>query len=163
MPVFKRMTVVFALAALAVPAAAAPATRAPAAVTAAEASAQLLQEMNRVRGKHGLRPLARDLRLERAARAHSRDMLARNYFAHGNFAGRMHAHGIRDPHTAENLAWGVGSRSEAGAIVASWLASATHRANLLRPGFSRVGVGAVDGRFSGHSGARVVTADFAGT
>ena len=160
MRLLKRTCLVFALVALAVPAAAAPAAKAP---TTAPAGAQLLHEMNRARGKHGLRPLARDLRLERAARAHSRDMLARNYFAHGNFIARMMAHRVRGPLTAENIGWGVGSRSEARAIVAAWLASPAHRANLLRPGFRRVGVGALAGSFSGHAGARVVTANFAGT
>jgi hypothetical protein len=33
---------------------------------------------------------------------------------------------------------------------------------LLRPGFRRVGIGALRGTFSGVSGALVVTADFAG-
>ena len=40
--------------------------------------------------------------------------------------------------------------------------SPPHRRNLLRPGFRRVGVGAMMATFSGASGARVVTADFAG-
>jgi uncharacterized protein YkwD len=62
----------------------------------------------------------------------------------------------------ENLAWGTGSLGGAHAIVAAWLASPEHRANLLRPSFRRVGVGDVAGTFQGHSGAHVVTADFAG-
>ena len=43
------------------------------------------------------------------------------------------------------------------------MSSPGHRANLLRPGFRRIGIGALVGRFSGYSGATVVTADFAGT
>ena len=38
------------------------------------------------------------------------------------------------------------------------LASPEHRANLLRPSFRRVGIGALQGTFLGHRGARVVTA-----
>ena len=64
--------------------------------------------------------------------------------------------------TGENLAWGTGPLRTASAIVAAWLASPEHRANLLRPAFSRVGIGDLVGAFQGHGGAHVVTADFAG-
>ena len=62
----------------------------------------------------------------------------------------------------ENLAWGVGSRATARAIVRSWLASPGHRANLLRPSWERIGIGSRTGTFLGYAGATVVTADFAG-
>jgi uncharacterized protein YkwD len=62
----------------------------------------------------------------------------------------------------ENLAWGTGARGTAQGIVAAWLASPEHRANLLRPSFTRVGISDLVGSFRGHSGAHVVTADFAG-
>jgi uncharacterized protein YkwD len=38
-----------------------------------------------------------------------------------------------------------------------------HRANLLRPGFNRIGIGAARGTFHGLPDALVVTADFAGS
>ena len=44
-----------------------------------------------------------------------------------------------------------------------WIASAEHRAIVLRPGFRRVGVGSLQGTFDGTRGALVVTADFAGS
>ena len=44
----------------------------------------------------------------------------------------------------------------------AWLASPEHRANLLRPGYRTVGVGARKGTFEGYAGAVVVTTDFAG-
>ena len=59
----------------------------------------------------------------------------------------------------EDLAWGPPS---AAWVVSQWLASPEHRSILLRPGFRRVGIGALRGSFSGMSGALVVTADFAG-
>ena len=49
------------------------------------------------------------------------------------------------------------------AIVSGWLASPGHRANLLRPGLNRIGLGALEGNFLGYAGATVVTADFAGS
>ena len=122
----------------------------------------VLAEMNRVRAQHGLAPLRFDRSLQRAARAHTRSMVSRNFFAHGDFASRMRQFGIRAPYMAENLAWGSGSASNPRSLVQMWLNSPPHRRNLLRPGFRRVGVGALMATFSGASGARVVTADFAG-
>jgi uncharacterized protein YkwD len=122
----------------------------------------LLAEMNRVRAAHGAQPLRIDVRLERAARAQTSDMLRRGYFAHGDFLRRLLGFGARGPARGENLAWGIGSYSTPGAIVAGWLASPPHRANLLRRGFRRVGLGRLIGPFAGRGGAAVVTADFAG-
>ena len=123
----------------------------------------LLSEMNRVRAAHGLVRLRLDWTLQRAARSHSADMLRRDYFAHGAFAARLTRFGVRGPRVGENLAWGVGSRARAGSVLRMWLASPAHRRTLLRPGFRRVGVASLAGEFRGYDGARVVTADFAGT
>jgi uncharacterized protein YkwD len=124
--------------------------------------ATLLQAMNAARAAHGLAPLRVDPRLEQAARFHSREMLADGAFEHGAFGARMARSRVAGSLAGENLAWGVGSRGTARGIVAAWLASPEHRANLLRPTFTRVGVGELTGGFLGHAGARVVTADFAG-
>jgi uncharacterized protein YkwD len=75
---------------------------------------------------------------------------------------RLAAHGVRGPLYGENLAWGVGRSAAARTILRSWMASPGHRANLLRPGWRRIGVGALTGTFLGRRGATVVTADFAG-
>jgi uncharacterized protein YkwD len=138
----------------------APRSAALAAPTADELA--FVNVINRVRAAHGAPALRVDPRLERAARAHSRDMLRRGYFAHGSFAQRLAGFGARGPALGENLGWGVGPHANAEAIVGKWLASPPHRANLLRRGFRRVGVGRVVGVFAGYAGAAVVTADFAG-
>ena len=148
------------LIAAAVVALVAPTTAVASGLTRPEAS--LLRSMNRVRAQHGLAQLRYDAHLQRAARAHSREMLATNTFAHGAFGSRMLQFDITGSLAGENLAWGTGSLGSANGIVASWLASPEHRANLLRPSFRRVGVGELVGTFSGYRGARVVTADFAG-
>lgn len=118
--------------------------------------------MNEVRAAHGLAPLRLDPRLQRAARSHSGDMLRRNYFAHGPFVSRLARFGVRGPRVGENLAWGVGTGADPRRVVQQWLASPRHRANLLRRGFRRVGLGVRAGTFAGYNGALVVTADFAG-
>ena|SRR5436309_6474146 len=126
------------------------------------AEAALLARMNQVRAHHGLAPLALDSRLQGAARAHSREMLGSNVFAHGAFASRMVRFAVTGKLAGENLAWGTGTRGSARGIVVAWLASPEHRANLLRPSFTRVGIGDLVGSFQGYSGVHVVTADFAG-
>lgn len=129
-------------------------------LTLAEAS--LVQTMNDVRAEHKRRPLRVDPALHRAARSHSRDMLRRDYFAHGNLGVRVTAFRVRGPVVGENLAFGVGPGADAWAVVQAWLASPHHRANLLRPGFRRVGVAALVGRFGAQPRVRLITADFAG-
>jgi uncharacterized protein YkwD len=127
-------------------------------LTSSEAS--LLQTMNAVRTGRGLDPLRLDVRLLRAARGHSADMMRRQYFAHGSVAARALTQGARGPIYGEDLAWATGVTAQW--VVAHWLASPTHRAVLLRPGFRRIGIGITFGTFAGHGGAAVVTADFAG-
>jgi uncharacterized protein YkwD len=122
----------------------------------------LLREMNRVRAEHGLGRLTPDTHLQRAARTHSMEMIGANVFAHGAFSTRMADFNVTGHVAGENLAWGTGGLATAHAIVAAWLASPEHRANLLRPAFKRVGVGDLVGAFLGHRDAHVVTADFAG-
>ena len=86
--------------------------------------------------------------------------MSRQYFAHGAVAGRAVARGAHGPVFGEDLAWATGLTAQW--VVVNWLASPSHRAVLLRPGFRRVGIGISFGTFAGHGGAGVVTADFAG-
>jgi uncharacterized protein YkwD len=122
---------------------------------------RLIVAINAVRASHLLPKLGIDARLVSAARSHSRDMLRRHYFAHGNFGGRMALFHVRGTRFAENLVWssGVMSGNEA---VAQWLTSPPHRQNLLDPNLRRVGVATPVGAFDGFSTATMITADFAG-
>ena len=152
------------LLALAVAATAGAAARPRAAAARASTSEQaILAEVNRVRAAHGLPALRQDGRLVRAARSHTLGMLRTKRFAHGDTAARLRRFGIRNGAVGENLAWGAGTYASAQAIVRMWLGSAAHRANLLRPGFRRIGLGAAVGSFEGYAGAVVVTADFQGS
>jgi uncharacterized protein YkwD len=122
----------------------------------------LLQKMNDVRSAHGLPALRYDEHLQRAARAHSREMLADGVFEHGAFGLRMIEFNVRGQITGENIAWGSGLFGTPGSIFDAWLGSPEHRANILRPSFNRVGLSDLIGAFLGHDDAHVVTADFAG-
>jgi uncharacterized protein YkwD len=134
--------------------------------TAAQPSqreASILAAVNGVRKAHDLPTLTVDTKLMRAARGYSATLLRHGVLTHGNFGQRMANSGARGPRFGENLAWGTGGYAAAESIVRAWMSSPGHRANLLRPGFRRIGIGALVGRFSGYSGATVVTADFAGS
>jgi uncharacterized protein YkwD len=152
--VFKRLLAVFAAVLFVAPATALGG--------ATHSDAALLREINRVRAQHGLGRLTVDSHLQRAARSHSKEMLGSNVFQHGAFGSRMLRFKVTGRLAGENLAWGTGAYGTARGIVAAWLASPEHRANLLRPSFTRVGVSDLVGSFRGHRGAHVVTADFAG-
>jgi uncharacterized protein YkwD len=132
------------------------------AATLSSSESALLHEMNAVRAAHGLPALRFDTHLEQAARFHTHEMLAADQFAHGAFGSRMVRFRVTGSLAGENLAWGTGTDGTAQAIVQAWLASPEHRANLLRPSFTRVGIGEQTGSFQGYGDANVVTADFAG-
>ncbi len=126
------------------------------------AEAVLLDKVNAVRVDNGLRPLRVDATLERAARWYTSQMLSGNFFSHGDFGGRMEEFGVHGSIMGENLAWGAGRYGRAESVVERWLNSADHRANLLRPDYTRIGIGSLEGSFLGFRGSTVVTADFAG-
>lgn len=132
------------------------------AATLSQSERTLLGAVNDVRAAHKLRPLTVDTTLVRAARDYSATLIARDAFTHGALGPRLARYGARGPLYGENLAWGKGETASARSIVRGWLASPGHRANLLRPGWTRVGIGSRTGTFLGYSGATVVTANFAG-
>jgi len=133
-----------------------------AASPAPHSEAALLRAINVARTTRGLRALRLDPKLQVAARSHSLEMLRYGYFGHGAFGRRLSSFGVQGPTVGENLAWGKGRYRRAGVIVREWLDSPHHRENLLRPGFRRVGIGSLTGRFAGLSNVLVVTTDFAG-
>ena len=122
----------------------------------------LLLAINQARATHGAPPLRIGVRLQQAARAHSRAMARSGAFTHGNWYRRLRRHGVRARTLGETIAWGVGTDGAAASFVGMWLASPPHRATLLRRGFRRIGVGIAVGPMGGFPGATVATADFGG-
>jgi uncharacterized protein YkwD len=118
------------------------------------------------RASSGLPAFCVHPRLVDAARAHSADMVARNYFSHTgatgeSFSARVTRYGYTGwTALAENIAWGSGTLGEPSAIFNSWMNSSGHRANILNGGLREIGIGVASGTFQGYSGARVYTADF---
>ena len=86
-------------------------------------------------------PLTWNDALGAAALRHSEDMAARDYFAHADPEGRSvsqrtTAAGYRWRTVGENIAAGLG---EPAAVVAGWLASPGHCANIMSPDFAEMG------------------------
>jgi len=131
-------------------------------MTLSRSERTMLGSVNRMRAAHNLRPLRIDPTLVRAARDYSATLILRDVFTHGALGPRLQSYGARGPLFGENLAWGTGERATARAFLRGWMASPGHRAILLRPGWTRIGIGARRGTFLGYAGATVVTADFAG-
>jgi uncharacterized protein YkwD len=112
--------------------------------------AEMLRLVNKERIAAGLTPLAPDPELTEVTRRHSADMFARGYFAHDTPEGRdpfgrMRAADVRFLTAGENLAL---ARSVQIAHT-GLMNSPGHRANILRPGFGRVGIGIMDGGMRG--------------
>ncbi len=103
---------------------------------------QVLELTNEIRAEHGLDPLVLDESATEAAYEHSWDMDLRDFFDHVNPDGehpidRLARHGRVEPWVGENLARGHASPAE---VVAAWMDSPDHRANLLYPWWTHVGI-----------------------
>lgn len=121
-------------------------TGAPAPAPTPELSAELQQVLNLTnaeRTSRGLAPLVHNSLLGAAADAHSRDQAARGQLTHTGSDGsnpgqRISRAGYVWRTWAENAAAGYGS---AGAVMAGWMGSSGHRANILNPNMTEVGLG----------------------
>src|SRR6476620_5452141 len=105
--------------------------------------------VNQERSSRGLKPLKSNRRLAKAAGGHARDMVTRGYFSHDSTNGATFVDRIRKaaylpgralPTLGEDLAWGSGELGTPREIVAGWMNSPTHRANILEPQFKEAGM-----------------------
>lgn len=99
--------------------------------------------VNSHRVSAGCAPLEWDGSVARVAEAHSRDMVARDFFSHTNPDGdspwdRLGQAGISFKLAAENIAWGYTSGE---AVLNGWLGSPGHRANIENCALTHHGVG----------------------
>jgi hypothetical protein len=107
---------------------------------------QVVDLINLERTARGLAPLSHDERLLEAARRHSADMSTGNFMSHtgsdGSNAGQRIDDAGYDWFTwGENIAFGYPNPAS---VVAAWMDSSGHRANILNPNFVHIGVGHVD-------------------
>jgi uncharacterized protein YkwD len=106
----------------------------------------VLEVINHDRSEHGLAPLQIDSTLNLAALAKAQDMINKNYFAHTSPEGTTPWHwfktmGYNYAYAGENLAQGYSQVAE---LESSLMASPTHRANILSPFYSQVGLAVVE-------------------
>ena len=115
--------------------------------TTATPAQQVLTLVNAQRAKVGCRALRVDLRLQRAALAHSVDMAKRRYFSHTSldgrtFVARIRAQGYTGRRLGENIAAGYRTPS---AVMTAGMKSPGHRAHILNCGYTAIGVGVATG------------------
>lgn len=106
---------------------------------------EILDLVNLDRAQYGLPSLTLNPTLNLAALAKAEDMLSNNYFAHTSPSGTTPWHwlkavGYNYTYAGENLAEGY---KEADELQKSWMASESHRANILSPHYSDVGLAVV--------------------
>jgi uncharacterized protein YkwD len=115
----------------------------------------VVQLVNDVRRRAGLRELGTDAHLARIAAERSAAMAAERRLSHRGWERMLRGAGLRDDQLGENVAYNY---ADASAVMEGWMQSPGHRANILRRDFKRIGVGCVvDER-----GHRWWTQDFAG-
>jgi uncharacterized protein YkwD len=103
---------------------------------------EVVRLTNLERAAAGCGALHVDPRLTAAAQGHSADMANRGYFSHTTPEGatpwdRAESAGYPNP-SAENIAMGYRT---AAAVVAGWMGSAGHRANIVNCASHAIGVG----------------------
>lgn len=113
---------------------------------------------NGERAEEGLGTLSHSDTLTRAAEAKARDMAAKGYFAHVSPDGTtpwkwMADVGYTFVYAGENLAIDF---DESPDVVRAWMASPSHRANIVGTQFSEIGVAVVDGVYEGRPATFVV-------
>jgi uncharacterized protein YkwD len=96
-------------------------------------------------------PLNPVRKLNEAAGDHARDMARKKFFDHVGSDGsqpkdRVRRAGYESRLTGENIAYGPVSAEE---VVAGWLASPGHCANIMEPRFQDIGVGLAIGKKRG--------------
>lgn len=125
----------------------------------------VLTLVNQERAEHGLRPVRVSAVLSRVALAHSRDMLARQYFAHSALVGgtsrARHARRWAKWGTGEVIAMGQGEYGTPASVFGRWMRSRLHRGVILDPRWREAGVGCAYGTLLGIPGAVLYTIDFA--
>ncbi|MET8948421.1 CAP domain-containing protein [Streptomyces sp. NPDC004542] len=117
--------------------------KATATATASGVTAQVIQLVNAERAKAGCSALTPNATLAKAAQAHSADMAAHRNMSHTGSDGsspgdRITAAGYAWGAYGENVAYGYTTPEQ---VMAGWMSSPGHRANILNCSYKEIGVG----------------------
>jgi uncharacterized protein YkwD len=128
--------------------------------------------VNRERVDRGERALVASARLQWIAQRHSQSMASGGYFAHVGPRGdtpfsRIRSVGFlsrprRVHHVGENIGWGTLWMAKPRAIVAAWMASPGHRANILDRRFRFTAIGVCPRAPHSRQRGAIYTQDFGG-
>jgi len=141
----------------------APALAATPSQSSAISQSALLSDLNRDRRAHGLASLRLNTRLASAALNKGRDMVTADYWSHYSPSGKtpwqfIAASGYRYRAAGENLAYGFVSAAD---VDTAWMASPSHRANILGAKYRDVGFAVVHSSdFVGQGPQDIVVAEF---
>lgn len=121
-------------------------------------STQVVSQTNKERAKLGLEPLQLNSTLSQAALAKGQDMFNDQYWAHTAPDGTepwyfMKSSGYNYIVAGENLARDF---AETNSMVSAWMASPTHRANIVNPRYHEIGIAVIDGVLEGYETTLVV-------
>ena len=122
------------------------------------AEKQMLDLHNQRRASQNKPRLCVHPALQKAARAHSADMIRRDYFAHGNVGQRLRRHGYNWSWYAENIIQDLKGPTPGDAFK-RWMQSSSHRSHILHSKAREVGIGYATGTFKGGT-STMWTADF---
>jgi uncharacterized protein YkwD len=122
------------------------------------AERQLFDLVNEERAQRGLGALEWDDRLVPVARSHSEEMFRLKYFSHespvsGSPFDRLKSAGITYSRAGENLAYAQSVSVAHRAL----MQSAGHRENILRPEFTRIGIGVINAGAYGRMATQLFT------
>jgi hypothetical protein len=119
---------------------------------------ELLTLTNQKRHEKGLAPLKLNTRLSQAAAGKAQNMFAHNYWAHVAPDGTtpwvfIKGSGYEYLYAGENLARGFTTAPD---VVNAWMASPTHRENMLSPNYNDIGFAVSTGSLTGSDTVLVV-------
>lgn len=119
---------------------------------------ELLRKTNEKRIEAGLPPLRLDQQLSQAAAKKAEDMFAKNYWAHVSPDGKtpwdfILASGYKYTVAGENLAKNF---QDSAGVVNAWMASPSHRDNILKKGYKDIGFAVMNGKLQGEETTLVV-------
>lgn len=118
----------------------------------------LIELTNRTRQEAGLPPLQPNHKLTQAAYRKAYDILGHGYFSHTTPSGKPFYQWIEEENYAylyagENLAIDFGTNE---GVLAAWLESPTHRANIINEHYAEIGLVTLRGQWQDHETTVVV-------
>lgn len=121
-------------------------------------SSELIRQTNVERRKNGLLPVYENPKLSAAALEKAKNMFEENYWAHFSPSGKdpwgfINAAGYRFTYAGENLAKSFYSPDD---VVKAWMASKTHRENILNKNYKDIGIAVLEGTLNGEKTTLVV-------